>query len=247
METKNAIKSAIQRVLGFERYLKLFAWYKIKTLRIDRKENDFFIFLEQMPSDGIVLDVGANIGIMTFYLSRRLSNGRVVAFEPMPDNVRALRAVVSHFGLPNVTIEVCALGDHDGEVEMVMPFEGGARQQGLSHVVHHTIDEHNEGFRTPVPLRALDSFPFAASPHPKVVGMKIDVENFESFVLDGAKGLLRLHRPLLYIELWNNQNRQRALDILEAEGYGVFINLGGSLVRFDPSVHRGQNFICRPN
>ena len=232
-------------LLGFQRYLNLFAWYKVKTLKRDRKENDFFAFLQLLPEDGIVLDIGANIGIMTVHLSHRVHKGNVIAFEPMPDNLRTLHHIIARFNLRNVRVQACALGDHEGNVEMVMPVESGARQQGLSHVLHETITERNEGLRFSVPLKKLDSFDFAKHDLPRVTGIKMDVENFEAFVLEGGKQLLARHKPLLYVELWDNENRQRCFDIVRSLGYGIFVREHNQLVPFEAQKHSHQNFIFR--
>lgn len=238
---KNTIKHLLQRMLGFRRYLFLFSWYKVKTLRHDRKERDFFQFLELLPPDSAVLDIGANIGIMTVHLSRHLHSGEVVAFEPMPDNLAALRRIVAYFRLRNVRIFDCALGDSTGMAMMVMPVEQNARQQGLSHVLHESITERNEGIRVKVPVRRLDDIPDLC--RLRLAGIKIDVENFEYFVLRGGESLLRRHGPVVYAELWNNQNRAQCFDLLGRLGYRINVVVDGALAAFDPSWHRNQNFV----
>lgn len=242
---KKAIIFLLQRLLGFRKYLFVFAKYKVRNLRSDRKEKDFFAFLKLLPSDGIVLDIGANIGIMTVHLAQHVKSGKVVAFEPMPDNLQTLNRIIAHYQLSNVQVEACALGDHEGTVEMVMPVEGGARRQGLSHVVHESITERNEGLKFTVPLRTLNGYDFAKADQPRITGIKMDVENFEQFVLEGAKELLARHQPVLYIELWDNENRYRCFDILRSLGYGIFVNEEEQLVVFDPKRHLKQNFVFK--
>ncbi|TND07572.1 MAG: FkbM family methyltransferase [Bacteroidetes bacterium] len=240
---KNTIKFLLQRILGFRNYLFVFSWYKVKTLRGDRKENDFFQFLELIPEGASVLDIGANIGIMTVHLSRRTGSGKVFAFEPMPDNLRALNRIIRHFGLENVRVFDCALGDRDGEVEMVMPVEGKARQQGLSHVVHETITERNEGIRLKTALRKLDNIKELRDPSANIKGIKMDVENFESFVLEGGKELLQQWWPVIYTELWDNENRYKCFDLLKELSYVIKVAGTSGLEDYDPARHTNQNFI----
>ena len=65
---KNTIKYFLQQLFGYELYLFTFAIFKIKTLKNDSKEKDFFYFLNLIPtSNGVILDIGANLGIMTYY------------------------------------------------------------------------------------------------------------------------------------------------------------------------------------
>lgn len=240
---KNTVKFLLQRLLGFRNYLFIFSWYKVKTLKGDRKENDFFRFLSLLPEGASVLDIGANIGIMTVHLSRRAGKGKVYAFEPMPDNLRALRRIIAHFGLANVQVFDCALGDRDGEAEMVMPVEGKARQQGLTHMVHETITERNEGLRFKTALRRLDGIPELRDPAANIRGIKMDVENFESFVLEGGRELLQQWSPVVYTELWDNANRYKCFALMKELGYVIKVATAEGMEDYDPAKHKNQNFI----
>lgn len=237
----------MQGILGYRRYLRVFAWFKVKTLHSDKRERDFFAFLSLLPSEGTVLDIGANLGFITAHLAQKVNKGTVVAFEPMPDNLDALNYIVKKFQLGNVKVEDYALGDHDGEVEMVLPVQGKAKQQGLSHIVHEELKEHNEGIRFKVPVRKLDSLPYLFLPGVKVTGIKMDVENFEHFVLAGADRLISTHQPIIYLELWDNENRILCFDVLRKWSYSVTVNVDGKHVPYNPTDHQGRiNFLAVP-
>jgi hypothetical protein len=62
--------------LGLDNYLFLFSLFIIKKLRWDKNEKDFIHFLNLLPREGIVLDIGANIGVMSYYLARDRNKGR---------------------------------------------------------------------------------------------------------------------------------------------------------------------------
>jgi FkbM family methyltransferase len=247
---KNAIKGALQQALGYQRYLRFFAWFKVRTLRLDRREDDFFAFLALLPDAGTVLDIGANLGFLTAHLSSRVTRGRVIAFEPMPDNLHALAHVVETFNLNNVTIEPIAVGEHDGEVIMVLPVRGHARQQGLAHVVRGATGNAGDagnGIRFTVPVRTLDSIAELFAKDVKVTGIKIDVENSEQFVLAGAERLLATHRPLIYLELGDDENRAACLEFFRRWGYVVAVNVNGTHVPYDALAHEDRiNFLARP-
>jgi 2-polyprenyl-3-methyl-5-hydroxy-6-metoxy-1,4-benzoquinol methylase len=80
---KTTFKYLLQRLLGLEGYLYVFSVFKINTLRYDKKENQFFFFMDQLPEKGTVLDVGANIGIMSVPLAKRFPQTQVIAIEPI--------------------------------------------------------------------------------------------------------------------------------------------------------------------
>ena len=154
---KNSVKYILQKLLGLHTYLYVFALYKIKTLRSDKKENDFFTFLSLLKDGkGDVLDIGANLGIMTVHLANKLPNTTIHAFEPMPANVSVLKRVIAKFKLKTTKIHEIALGDEPGVAKMVLPVNGQTVMQGLSHIKHETITEWNEGKEVDVKLDKLD-------------------------------------------------------------------------------------------
>jgi FkbM family methyltransferase len=241
---KNWIKYLLQRVLGFQNYLYVFALFKIRTLKSDSKEKDFFHFLSLLKDGkGDVLDVGANVGIMTVHLAQKLPNTTVHAIEPLPDNLRVLKRVVGHFGLNRIRIHETAVGESNGEVEMILPHQGKTRMQGLSHVKHETITEWNDGEEFRVPLNKLDDLINGQY----IQGIKIDVENFEYYALKGGKRIIETNRPVIYAELWDNENRRNCLNLLEGLNYRSFVVVNDKLVAFDSDKHRNQNFIFLPN
>ena len=243
---KALIKKILQRILGFDNYLFIFSLFTIYTLRWNKNEGDFLFFLKMIPNKGVVLDIGANIGIMTAHLSRNLNNVTVYAFEPVPNNLKALQRIIRFFHLKNVRVMDFALGNEEGSVEMVLPVVDSVKMQGLSHVVHDSIEEFNEGKKFKVAVRKLDNLKELTENGEKVTAIKMDVENFEFFVLDGGKELIRKDKPLIYTELWENENRDNCLRLIGELGYKVKVIDGGKLVEFEQGKHTTQNFFFIP-
>ena len=243
---KNKAKYILHKLLGFRNYLFIFSLYKISTLKKDKNEKDFFQFLKLIPENTIVLDIGANIGIMTVHLARAIKGVTVYSFEPMPNNIAALKRIINYFKLTNVQLREVALGNTEGEVEMVMPVISNVRMQGLSHVVHDSITEFNEGEKIKVPLLMLDKMEELMSAKKRVSAIKIDVENFEFFVLDGAKKLIAKHKPIVYAELWENENREKCFTLFNNLSYKTFVVLDNTTIEYDRTKHITQNFIFLP-
>jgi len=235
------IKYILQTSLGYSGYLYRFAKYKIRTLRKDKKEGDFFAFLDAVEGDGILLDVGANIGVMTYHMSRRFPASKVLAIEPIPTNFGVLSRIKEEYQLDNVELIPEAVGNEVKEIEMVLPTQGKVKMQGLAHVVHDSITEWNKGENYRVKCNTLDELVQGE----KVSGIKMDIENFEYFALLGAERILSEDKPVVYLELWENENRDKCFSLLESKGYSVFINQNGQLVPFDPRKHKVQNFIFK--
>ncbi len=239
---KTLVKYILQRILGFDNYLFVFALFKTYTLHWDKNENHFFYFLKLIPSNGVFVDIGANIGIMTACAGRKYANLNIVAVEPIEKNIKALRRVIRFFNLKNVQAHQVALGNKNGSVKMVMPIQNKVRFQGLSHVLHESITDNNEGEVNEVNLYRLDDFEPIKNINKPISGIKMDVENFESFVVKGGLEQIRKNQPVLYIELWNNDNRRTCLQDLSDLGYLPFTFNLGRLVPYDASKHNHHNF-----
>lgn len=235
---KKLIQSILQRVLGFERYLVLFAKFKIATFKSDKNEGDFFKFVDMMANDANVLDIGSNIGITTVHLAKKVK--KVYSYEPVPPNFKTLKNVVNSYGLKNVELFQLALGDENTMIEMVMPEVENVQMQGLSHVVHEDLTDFNEGKRFKAPLKRLDDLD--TFQNIKVDGIKLDVENFEYFALKGGEALILRDKPVIYTELWENENRYKCFDLVQQWNYKIMVLSNGELVDFQQGVHDNQNF-----
>lgn len=243
---KSHVKKLLQQTLGFDNYLFLFSRYIINTLKWNKKEGDFLHFLNLVEDDGIVLDIGANVGVMTVYLAKKLRNSTVHAFEPIPNNLKALQRIVSFYHLKNVVIHDFALGAESGNLEMVLPVVGNVKMQGLSHIVHDSIQEFNDGEIFNVEVKILDEMPELEREGSRIKAIKMDVENFEYFVLKGGEKLIQKNAPLIYTELWENENREKCLTFIRAQGYSVNVLNSGQLELFNPEKHHTQNFFFLP-
>jgi FkbM family methyltransferase len=243
---KEQVKKILQKLLGFDRYLFIFSIYIIKTLRWNRNERDFLHFLKLIPGEGIVLDIGANIGIMSVWLGRSFPKSKIFSFEPIPQNIKTLRRVIRSYHLKNISVVEKALGTENRMVEMVMPIVNQVKMQGLSHVLHDSIDVFNEGNTFKVEMVRLDDFEPIHIDNLRITAIKLDVENFEAFVLDGAQQLIQKHRPVIYTELWENANRNQCFDIVKKHNYSIKCLVNGQLVDFEAEIHKTQNFFFIP-
>lgn len=234
----------MQRLLGFRNYLFVFSIYKSKTIANDRNEGDFSHFLSLIPQNATVLDIGANIGIMTSNLAQKVTRGKVYAFEPMPDNVITLKRVLAYYRLTNVTVFECALGNESKQTQMVLPVVQAVKMQGLAHVIDKSITEFNDGITFSVPQYRLDDIPELRDA--PIEAIKIDVENFEYQVFLGARQLIQNNKPVIYCELWDNENRQNCFTFMQQLDYQTYILVNKTLVPFDSLIHSTQNFFFLP-
>ena len=237
---KNLVKLILQKLLGFDNYLFIFSIFTINRLQRNWHEKEFVQFMNMIPEDGHVLDIGSNIGIMAVPLAKRVKLGKVFSFEPMPQNIKALKRIVAHYKLKNIKLYEMALGEEIGELKMVMPVINNVKMQGLSHVVDGENPSEN-GIFFSVPVQKLDNIQELKAV-PRIDAIKIDVENFEYHVLKGARELLARHKPIIYCELWDNEKRKLTMDYLKNDfGYEAKVIQDGQLISY--ANQPGSNFL----
>lgn len=240
---KNTIKFLMQKLLGFRNYLYLFSLYTIRKALSKQYEPGFFHFIELIPYKGIILDIGANVGITCIPLAKAKKTSVVHAYEPILENFQTLEKAVIFYKSRNVTLFNFALGDQEGKLNMIMPIRGKARQQGLSKVY---IENSNEtGIKYEVTVKRLDDL----YPDDNISAIKIDVENFEYEVLLGAVNLIKRCKPIIYCELWNNEKRFKVFNMLKKLNYTahLFDNTTKSLIPLnDTTISIDCNFILLP-
>lgn len=245
---KYRIQRFLHFVLGFENYLFLTSVIKILIFkkRPGEEYKAFLKFMSLIPHDSTVLDVGANIGVMTTLLSRDHPDWQIYSFEPMPRNYKTVQRIAHIFKLRNAQIYQMALGNEDGQVEMLMPVQKSVKQSAWSHVAGQGDAEEEEiGERVHVPCKRLDSLDFLFHTDKPINGIKIDVEDFEYFVFQGAQNLLATYHPIVYAELAHEDNRNNCFEFFKTLNYKAKVYENGELVDYDNRVHH-WNFFFMP-
>ncbi len=161
-------------------------------------ERDYFEIrrLEQVGSyvnrGGCVLDIGANIGNHSLYFAKECHVEKIYAFEPVKSTFEILKRNIALNGLEDtVTAYQFALGDHRSKAKIIY-HDGDAGG--------NRVEEDLTGNTS---IEALDDIKF--SEHIDFV--KIDVEGYESKVLAGAVETLRINRPVIMIEIFDENYR----------------------------------------
>jgi FkbM family methyltransferase len=191
-----------------------------------------------------VFDIGANLGFYSVLFAQQTGpQGRVVAFEPARRIFSKLRATIAKNGLDQVIPLnlACGSASVDGVLRQVSRSTGNASLVG-GDAGNASLVGGDAGGEA-VPVRPLDEIPEALGHPPQLV--KIDVEGFESEVLEGAQSILREHRPVLYIELCGEYlaSTERSIALLDDLGYDTrrFASMDWN------DVPNGTNFIVRPS
>lgn len=177
------IRFGPMRGLRWKRNNKLSFWYHLGLYepQVSRE------IAALLPRGGTFWDVGANAGYHTLLAARIAS--QVVAVEPDPDALRALKENLDLNGASNTTILNAAVSDEPGTLTLMRnPNTLKSAVEGLEETgTPHTVESVT-----------LDSLVVKLGP-PDLI--KIDIEGAEVRALKGASSLLRDHRPTLLLSL----------------------------------------------
>jgi FkbM family methyltransferase len=180
-----------------------------------------------------IVEVGANVGTETVGYSDIVGpTGRVIAFEPVPVNRRAVKRNLQLLRNDNVSLLPYVVSDRCGTTQFATPPEG--MSSGIGHVLgpnerqSQTVtyrDERIEAAVIEVECRTLDSLADELG-HVRLIA--VDAEGSELAILRGGVGLLGRAAPVLILEAnpWHQVRAGADLTLLHAElkklGYCAF-------------------------
>lgn len=188
-----------------------------------RESTTMLLFRELLRPGDFIVEIGGHIGYVSMYLASLVQpGGRVVVFEPAPDNLAYIRENTRRH--PAVSVIDQAVTDHCGVARLYVEELTGQNNSLLSDYARLAENERwayaESGKRViEVECTSLDEFlERERAPAPSLV--KVDVEGAELSVLQGMRSTLLEPRIALMVEV-----TERAADVLEllaASGYHVF-------------------------
>jgi FkbM family methyltransferase len=196
-------------------------------------ENHVQRLLVSLATPGsVVIDVGANIGLHTLPLARRVgTTGQIIAFEPDPNNYQLLLRNIRANGLTNISVHRLALSCESGTALL---YQSWKNRGGLS-LREENVDRDGPPI-APVAVETIAGDTLLASLERPISLIKIDVEGAEPLVLQGLSATLR-HQPQakLVFEFWPRFLRSFRVDSLEflgqLEGQGFCLSVVDSEVQ----------------
>jgi FkbM family methyltransferase len=181
------------------------------------------------PGD-VFYDVGANIGFFALAGARRVApGGAAYAFEPVPENVAAIRESAALNGLANLEVIESAVGRASGRGRLLL-----VEDLSWSHL--ESLGPHPRTREAvDVDVVAIDDLVASGRIRPPDL-VKIDVEGAEIDVLEGMRRTIEEHRPAIVCEL--HETAPQFVATMDGLGYATS-NLEGkqSLLEAPPSVH----------
>jgi len=138
------------------------------------------------PGD-FILDIGANIGFHTLYFAQLTGNmGKVTAFEPVSHNYAALKKNIELNKYTNITSYNIALSNKNEQIKIQADLKSN------NPGAYNLFENGDVSIKCVVGDQVIVD--------PKVDFIKIDVEGYESFVLDGLIQTIKKNKPKIIFE-----------------------------------------------
>ncbi len=153
-------------------------------------------------SEGLFLDLGANIGTTGIYFTKKLAqNLKLLAFEPDPENFKLLRTnlILNNMDKKSVA-ENYGLGDEEGELTFYHSVSNPAGSGAYANIYFGKFNEETSS--ETVKIIPLDKYFDEKNISAKDVKyIWIDTEGFEPQVLFGAKNILTENPAPIFMEI----------------------------------------------
>jgi FkbM family methyltransferase len=152
------------------------------------------------------IDVGANIGFHSIYFASQPNIEKVYAFEPDPRNFSQLLAnIFLNEQCEKVTPYNLALSSKNGEEAIYLSrmkknYETDKLNTGTSSMIFNEERHSMDGAIT-IQTRRLDGLLKLEN---QSIAIKIDVEGYESVVLDGMNNIIRNNQCVILLEIFKD-------------------------------------------
>jgi FkbM family methyltransferase len=179
------------------------------------RENQQLLAAHIRPGD-VVLDIGANVGFFTLPASRLVGpTGKVIAFEPLSQNVSLLNRHLELNQATNVSVEVAAVG-----------LESEARELFVGDTSSGSLFPQDSGLQAEVVRVVSLNDLLDADRLPRVDVIKMDIEGGEYDAIDGMLRLLERDHPTLLIALHGGPRARGLERTFTGLGYSVVATRG---------------------
>lgn len=211
---------------------------------MDRVESDLLKWADEFVVEGTcVWDVGANVGLFAVASAIRAgSDGHIVALEPDLKLASLLHRSVL-FGQTgdeaNVTVLPVAASERSELVRLAV----AARGRSSNFVRKFGGSTQSGGTRREQQVLAI-SLDWLAKLAPPPDVLKLDVEGAEAAVLEGGIEVIRRHRPVILVEVYE-RNQEKVSEVLSDADYR-FYDLSLDPEDRKPLTSPVMNTLCQP-
>jgi FkbM family methyltransferase len=202
IKTANGLLTCDSKDWLIGKYLYVYRRYETEIIRATLELLTREGYLNSVENN-LVLDVGANIGIICIALVKENHFKRAIAFEPGPNNFRLLVKNVKQNGLADrIDCFPYALSSAMGEAELELSSHNSGDNR-LREIQGENAFDEDKRETVKVPVTTLDQ---VCVEHPDLFREKVsliwlDIQGHEGYFFQGARQLLRQRIPVAS-EFW---------------------------------------------
>lgn len=184
-------------------------------------------------SNGVFMDIGSNIGLISLYVKSKLPNTKIYAFEPGNSQFDLFTKTISTNIISNIQLYNLALGDKDDKVNFYVHDNSESALDGL-------IDTKRRGKTKSIEVKMmkLDTW-WNENNRERVSVMKIDTEGSELLVLRGAKEMIRECNPTIFLEIEESNLKVYPYNFDDINSY--FREIGYTLTKLNDDTYVGRS------
>jgi len=168
-------------------------WSRFRAFIYGNWEPEVTKAMTEVVHEGdVAIDIGAHLGYYALILSKIVGpTGRVIAFEPMPENYQVLSENIEMNRCKNVQIKNMAVSNRSGRCEGIPPAKTNSgtfslitqESSNTIEVNATSLDEYLSNWNRPINF------------------IQMDVEGAEGMVVEGARKTIEAYYPVLLVEV----------------------------------------------
>ena len=166
----------------------------------------------------VVYDIGANIGYISLIFAKQVGpQGKVLAFEPLPENFKQLVDNIALNDLnTRITPHQAAMIDKPGETTFFI------HQSGAMGKAEGSLGREEKYLsKIKVEAAALDDFIFTKK-HPRPDLIKMDIEGGEVLAVQGMRKTLTEIKPVILVEIHSHAALEYLWKEFQSAGYHLY-------------------------
>lgn len=233
--------------------LKIRTLHRFWKFRLRAEKESIAYVLSRSLENKTVLDIGANKGVYTYWLSKKVgANGKVYAFEPQPELGEFLEESKKTFKLDNVEIVNKGLSSESSQMVLYRRKIGDGAAMIASE--QNKLFDPSGKEKLDIEVIKLDDF-IVNEKIEDVAFIKCDVEGHELEVFKGAVASLKRFKPTILFECHHEEAKEgEVFNLLKDIGYHGFFFHGKEKLSVDdfetipyPRSDNHRNYIFVPN
>jgi FkbM family methyltransferase len=187
-----------------------------------------------------ILDIGANVGFHSLYFAELAGkNGKVLAFEPVPYNFDVLNTNIKLNSYENINVKNIALGNKNEQ--LLIDADENSENPGSFNLF---ANNGQVAIKCAIGDEVIKE---------KVDFIKIDVEGYEAFVINGLINTIETYKPNIVFEYDVNYIQKTGLpknyivDLLSPLGYSFHLITRQGMTQLPFEKIKSGNLFAKPN